>query len=149
MNSAILPLPASGIDGNDFACLQTRVRGSLQLGRWSNCGRSSGCAHFSRLLVNISSFGANHSGRSRVPSCTKMVPGKSFRLLVNTLEPSVDGTPLAKITTFPALPFLISENGLPTAQGSLDPRSLSIRAVCVVVNQVSVLRHWLRDSGLQ
>src|SRR5262245_8794681 len=62
----------------------------VHLGPWSNCGKSSGRAHFWRLHVKISTFGANHSSRrSRVPSCTKTVPGKSFRLLVNTLEPQL------------------------------------------------------------
>ena len=57
---------------------------------WPNCGGSSGRAHFGRLRVKISSFGANHSSRrSRVPSCTKTMPEPSFRLLETTLEPQM------------------------------------------------------------
>src|SRR5262249_56466909 len=53
----------------------------VQLGPWSNCGTSSARAHFWRLHVNISSFGANHSSRpSRVPSCTQTMPEPSFTL---------------------------------------------------------------------
>src|SRR5262249_54724830 len=58
-----------------------------QAGMLENCGTSSGFSHFSRRLVNISSIGATNSGRSRLPSVTKIVPGKLARLLVNTRAP--------------------------------------------------------------
>src|SRR5262249_26028782 len=35
----------------------------VRLGPWSNCGRSSGRAHFWRLHVKISTFDANHWSR--------------------------------------------------------------------------------------
>src|SRR6516225_5454026 len=60
---------------------------STQLGMFSNCGRSSGFAHLRRRSVNISSIGAMPSGLSRLPSVTKIIPGKPSRLLVNTLAP--------------------------------------------------------------
>lgn len=37
----------------------------------SNCGRSSGLAHFSRRLVNIASFGSINRGRSTLPACQR------------------------------------------------------------------------------
>src|SRR5262249_34169832 len=62
----------------------------LHRGAWSNCGTSSGRAHFWRLHVKISTFGANHSSRrSRVPSCTKTMPEPSFSLLLTILEPQL------------------------------------------------------------
>src|SRR5262245_29882178 len=64
---------------------QTAV--TTQLGMFSNCGRSSGFAHLRRRLVNISSTGSMPSGLSRLPSVTKIIPGKPSRLLVNTLAP--------------------------------------------------------------
>src|SRR5262249_13580029 len=64
---------------------QTAV--TTQLGMFSNCGRSSGFAHLRRRLVNISNTGTMPSGLSRLPSVTKIIPGKPSRLLVNTLAP--------------------------------------------------------------
>src|SRR5262249_25576558 len=58
-----------------------------QLGMFSNCGRSSGFAHLRRRLVNISSTGSMPSGLSRLPSVTKIIPGKPSRLAVNTRAP--------------------------------------------------------------
>ena len=78
----------SGLDCNrPFFRSATTTTSAVQPGMLSNCGRSSGLAHFKRRLVNISSFGSINSGRSRLPSMTKMRPGKLSRLLVNNRDP--------------------------------------------------------------
>ena len=62
-----------------IGCLMERVKGS-QPGMLANCGTSSGFAHLRRRLVNISSTGSIPSRLSRLPSMTKVVPGKASRL---------------------------------------------------------------------
>src|SRR5215475_3423723 len=89
--AGVAELVVGGQNHQDFhgrlLCSMLGAASLAQLGMFSNCARSSGFAHLRRRLVNISSTGSMPTGLSRLPSVTKIIPGKPSRLAVNTRAP--------------------------------------------------------------